>query len=53
MTADTADAKAAAIKEAQRMIDRAAKKNVIHSNAAARKKAQLARAYNAFVKSQA
>jgi small subunit ribosomal protein S20 len=52
MAADTAEAKATAIKVAQRLIDRAAKKNIIHRNAAARKKSQLARTYVAFLNSQ-
>ena len=51
MAADTTENKASAIKEAQRMIDRAAKKNVIHKNAAAHRKSQLARVYNSFVTS--
>jgi len=33
-----------AVPEATKRVDKAAKKNVIHANAAARKKAQLARA---------
>lgn len=49
--AETAENKMAALRQAQSMIDRAAKSNVIHGNAAARKKAQLARIYNEFVKS--
>ena len=50
---DTTDGKATALKVAQRMIDRAAKKNVIHNKAAAHKKSHLAKTYNAFVQSHA
>ncbi len=50
--AETAESKTAALKQAQRMIDRASKSNILHKNAAARKKARLARIYNVFVKSQ-
>ncbi len=39
-----------ALKLAQINIDRAAKKNIIHWKTAARKKSQLSRAYNEFVK---
>ena len=53
IAADTSDNKATALKIAQRMIDRAARKNVIHDNAAAHKKSHLAKAYNAFVQSHA
>jgi small subunit ribosomal protein S20 len=51
MTADTMEQRSIAMKVAQRMVDRAATKNVLHKNAAARKKSQLARAYNAFITS--
>lgn len=51
LASEAAEAKLAALKQAQTAIDRAAKKNIIHKNAAARKKSQLARAYNNLVKS--
>ncbi len=41
--ADTAEAAQAALPEAMKRIDKAAKKNVIHDNAAARYKNRLAR----------
>ena len=43
LNADTADAATAALPEAMKRIDKAAKKNVIHANAADRYKARLAR----------
>ncbi|MBU1317642.1 MAG: 30S ribosomal protein S20 [candidate division Zixibacteria bacterium] len=51
LASEAADVKLAALKRAQTAIDRAAKKNIIHKNAAARRKSQLARAYNNLVKS--
>ena len=38
------EAAAAALPEAVKRVDKAAKRNIIHANAAARKKSQLARA---------
>ncbi|MEM6672514.1 MAG: 30S ribosomal protein S20 [Planctomycetota bacterium] len=43
LQADSAEAAATALPEAFKRVDKAAKKNVIHDNAAARKKAQLQR----------
>lgn len=43
MAATTAEEAQAAIPNAMRAIDKCAKKNIIHDNAAARKKSQLAR----------
>jgi len=43
LTAETAEAAQAAMPEAMKRIDKAAKKNVIHDNAAARYKNRLAR----------
>lgn len=43
LQAETAEDAAAALPSAMKKIDKAAKKNVIHDNAAARKKAQLHR----------
>ena len=44
MQAETPEAAAAALPEAVKRVDKAAKRNIIHANAAARKKSQLARA---------
>ena len=44
--ASAPEEKLVGLKAAQSAIDRAAKKNIIHRNAAARKKSQLARAYS-------
>jgi len=43
LEADTKEAAEAATPEAMRWVDKAAKKNIIHDNAAARMKARLAR----------
>jgi small subunit ribosomal protein S20 len=51
LASESVDDKLKALRQAQTAIDRASKKNVIHKNAAARKKSQLARAYNNLVKS--
>jgi ribosomal protein S20 len=51
ISAETPEKKLKALKNAHSMIDRAARKNVIHDNNAARKKSQLAHAYAKFVKS--
>jgi small subunit ribosomal protein S20 len=51
LASESVDDKLKALQQAQTAIDRAAKKNVIHKNVAARKKSQLARAYNGLVKS--
>ncbi len=41
LSAETADVAEAALPAAFKQVDKAAKKNIIHDNAAARKKAQL------------
>ncbi|MBL6721114.1 MAG: 30S ribosomal protein S20, partial [Planctomycetes bacterium] len=47
LQAETTEAAAAALPEAMKRVDKAAKKNLIHANAAARKKSQLTRAATA------
>ena len=44
LTAETPEEAQKALPEAFKKVDKAAKKNIIHDNAAARKKAQLTRA---------
>ncbi|MFT4540954.1 MAG: small subunit ribosomal protein S20 [Planctomycetota bacterium] len=44
LTAETPDEAKSHLDEAFRRVDKAAKKNIIHENAAARKKSQLVRA---------
>ena len=44
--ANTADDAAAALPDAMKKVDKAAKKGIIHKNAAARKKSRLQRAVN-------
>jgi len=44
LSAESPEAAAAALPEAMKRVDKAAKKNIIHANAAARKKAQLTKA---------
>jgi len=46
-TAGTPAAAAAAMKDAEAMIDRAGRKNIVHRNTAARTKSRLARLVNA------
>lgn len=47
LTAENSEAALAALPAAMSRVDKCAKKNLIHSNAAARKKAQLSRVANA------
>jgi small subunit ribosomal protein S20 len=47
MQAETAEAALAALPEAMKKVDKAAKKNLIHANAADRRKSRLVRAANA------
>lgn len=47
LQAESPEAAKAALPEAMKRVDKAAKKNLIHANAAARKKAQLSRAASA------
>lgn len=44
LTAENTEAAQAALPEAMRMVDKAAKKNIIHANGAARNKSRLTRA---------
>ena len=44
LTAETPEAAKAAMPEAMKKVDKAAKANIIHANAAARKKSQLSKA---------
>ena len=46
-TAETADAAAAALREAEILLDRAARTNLVHRNAAARQKSRLAKVVKA------
>lgn len=46
LQADTPEAAAANLSDAIKRVDKAAKKNILHANAAARKKSQLNRAAN-------
>ena len=47
LQADSSEAAQAALPEAMKRVDKAAKKNVIHENAAARTKSRLAKAAKA------
>ena len=46
-SAQSADEAAAAFKEAEALVDRAGRKNLVHKNAAARTKSRLAKLVNA------
>ena len=46
-TAETADAAATALREAEILLDRAARTNLVHRNAAARQKSRLAKVVKA------